>query len=141
MTTTLLPQRRNFTALESRRFRAGQLFAKGYHQADIVRGLRVSRQTASRWYQAWQRVGDAGLRGAGRAGRNPRLNAAVRDRLEVALVQGPTAWVPHASVDAGAGGAGDLEALPRAPLGAPARSAAGTSSGSSTHGARMSPDE
>jgi len=92
MATTLLPRRRNFTALESRRLHAGRLFAKGYHQADIVHRLRVSRQTASRWYQAWQRAGEAGLRGAGRAGRKPRLNAAALDRLEVALLQGPTAW-------------------------------------------------
>lgn len=92
MATTLLPRRRNFPALEARRLRAARLFAKGARQADAVHRLRVSRQTASRWYQAWRRDGEAGLRGAGRAGRKPRLDAAALKRLEAALLQGPTAW-------------------------------------------------
>lgn len=92
MATTLLPRRRNFRALEARRRRAARLFATGARQADIVHRLRVSRQTASRWYQAWRQDGEAGLRGAGRAGRKPRLDAAARDRLEAALLEGPTAW-------------------------------------------------
>jgi len=52
----------------------------------------VSRETASRWYEAWRTHGAAGLRGAGRAGRKPRLDAAALQRLEVALVRGPTEW-------------------------------------------------
>jgi len=92
MATTPLPQRRDFHALEARRLRAGRLFAKGARQADVVHQLRVSRQTASRWYQVWQRDGEAGLRGAGRAGRKPRLDAADLKRLETALLEGPTAW-------------------------------------------------
>lgn len=67
-------------------------FAKGVRQADVVHRLGVSRQTASRWYQAWRRDGEAGLRGAGRAGRKPRLDAAALRRLEAALLDGPTAW-------------------------------------------------
>lgn len=92
MATIPLPQRRDFAALESRRLRAARLFAKGARQAAVVHRLRVSRQTASRWYQAWQRDGPAGLRGAGRAGRKPRLDARALNRLEAALLQGPTAW-------------------------------------------------
>lgn len=92
MATIFSPRRRNFSALETRRRRAARLFAKGARQADVVHRLCVSRQTASRWYQAWRRDGEAGLRGAGRAGRKPRLDAAALRRLEAALLQGPTAW-------------------------------------------------
>jgi transposase len=87
-----LRTRRDFAALEARRQRAAQLFARGQRQADIVRELRVSRETASRWYDAWRAHGAAGLRGAGRAGRKPRLDAAALQRLEAALLRGPTAW-------------------------------------------------
>lgn len=91
MEQTLRP-RRNFAALELRRRRAAQLFAQGHRQAEVVRRLRVSRPSAHRWYQAWRRGGAAGLKGAGRAGRKPRLAAAERHRLEVALLGGPRAW-------------------------------------------------
>jgi transposase len=84
METTLRP-RRDFKALDARRQRAARLLAQGHRQADIVHRLHVSRQTASRWDQAWRRHGTAGLRGAGRAGRKPRLTA-------TALLHGPTAW-------------------------------------------------
>src|SRR5256884_10012229 len=41
----------------------------------IARELRVSRQSVSRWYRDWRRGGAGALRGAGRAGRKPKLNA------------------------------------------------------------------
>ena len=91
MEQTLRP-RRDFAALEVRRLRAAQLFAQGHRQAEIVRRLRVSRPSAHRWYQTWRRGGAAGLKGAGRAGRKPRLSAADRQRLETALLRGPRAW-------------------------------------------------
>ena len=90
MEQTLQP-RRDFAALKVRRLRAAQLFAQGHPQAEIVRRLRVSRPSAHRWYQAWRRGGAAGLKGAGRAGRKPRLSAAERHRLEAALLRGPRA--------------------------------------------------
>ena len=91
MEQTLRP-RRDFAALEVRRLRAARLFAQGHPQAEMVRGWRVSRPTAHRWYQAWRRGGAAGLKGAGRAGRKPRLSAADRQRLAAALLRGPRAW-------------------------------------------------
>ncbi len=91
MKTTLRP-RRDFAALEARRFEAARLFAQGHPQAEVVRRFHVSRPTAHRWYQAWRRWGAAGLKGAGRAGRKPRLSAAARQRLEAALLRGPGAW-------------------------------------------------
>lgn len=84
--------RRDFAALEARRRQAAGLFARGHRQADVVRHLKVSRQTASRWYHAWRRAGPAGLHGAGRAGRKPRLDDAALRRVEAALLDGPAAW-------------------------------------------------
>jgi len=71
---------------------AGQLFARGHRQAEIVRRLRVSRPTAHRWYQVWRRRGAVGLKGAGRAGRKPRLDGRALQRLQAALLRGPLAW-------------------------------------------------
>ena len=42
-----LRTRRDFVALAARRHRAAQLFARGHRQADVVRELRVSRETAA----------------------------------------------------------------------------------------------
>jgi transposase len=87
-----LGARRDFSALEARRLRAAQLFAQGHPQAEVVRRFRVSRPSAHRWYQAWRRRGAAGLKGAGRAGRKPRLSPVGRQRLAAALLRGPRAW-------------------------------------------------
>ena len=100
---TTIRQRRDFAALKARRMHAARLFARGYAQHEIVRRLHVSRPTVHRWYHAWRRRGPKGLRGAGRAGRRPRLNVAERARLEAALLRGPRAW----------GFATDLWTLPR----------------------------
>lgn len=91
MDMTLRP-RRDFAALEARRMEAARLFAHGHPQAEIVRRLKVSRPTAHRWDRAWRRQGRQGLKGAGRAGRKPRLEAKARQRLEAALLRGPGAW-------------------------------------------------
>lgn len=82
--------RRDFQALEARRFRAAALFRRGKSQADVARLLDVSRETASRWYEVWQREGKRGLAAAGRAGRKPKLTSRDLQRLEKALLRGPT---------------------------------------------------
>ena len=60
--------------------------------AAIARHLQVSRQSVSRWYAHWRRRGLGGLRGAGRAGRKPRLDRRHLQRLDAALRQGPRAY-------------------------------------------------
>lgn len=90
--TTPTRARRDFKALTSRRVHAGRLFAQGLRQAEVVRRLKVSRPTAHRWYRAWRRSGVAGLQGAGRAGRLPRLDARARARVQAALLKGPAAF-------------------------------------------------
>lgn len=84
--------RRDFRALEQRRKRAARLFTAGQLiLASIARRLQVSRQSVSRWHKEWQRGGIAALRGAGRAGRKPKLSPAQRRRVEQALRQGAQA--------------------------------------------------
>jgi transposase len=84
-------RKRDFEGLEKRRLKAARLFGKGKSQAEVVRTLGVSRQSVSRWHQAWQREGEAGLEAAGRAGRKPKLTAAQIDQVKQELLRGPLA--------------------------------------------------
>jgi transposase len=82
-------QTRDFISLERRRKQAARLFAKGESSlASIARQLKVTRQSATRWYRQWRRGGTGALKAAGRAGRKPRLSAAQLRRVEAALLKG-----------------------------------------------------
>src|SRR5438034_11147788 len=70
--------RRDFKAMEERRMRAADLFEQGVRPAEIARQLGGWHQIVSDWRAAWRRSGRDGLRGAGRAGRLPKLS---RDQL------------------------------------------------------------
>lgn len=86
------PSHRDFYRLQQRRLRAARLFAAGkLHLAAIARELQVSRQSVTRWHAQWKRGGTAALRGAGRAGRKPRLSQMELRRLQRALLDGPRA--------------------------------------------------
>ncbi len=90
--STPIPQRRDFEALEQRRKQAARLFATGKLMlAAISRQLNVSRQSVTRWYRQWKRAGSAGLKGAGRAGRKPRLDRKQLRHVDVALRKGARA--------------------------------------------------
>ena len=67
--------RRDFNALSRRRGQAAALFAEGAGPVEVAAQLEVSIQAASGWRRRWQQEGEAGLAGAGRAG---RLTAADR---------------------------------------------------------------
>ena len=82
--------RRDFEALTQRRLRAGKMFEDGSPQADVVRELGVSRETASQWHATWREHGVDGLRGAQRAGRLPKLTDEQLVNVERALAKGPT---------------------------------------------------
>lgn len=87
------PTQRDFAGLQRRRLQAARLFAAGrLHLAAIARQLRVSRQSVTRWHAQWKRGGSGALRGAGRAGRKPRLTELDLHRLPSALLQGPRAF-------------------------------------------------
>jgi transposase len=83
--------RRDFDELENRRRKAAQLFHAGKRQAEVARQLEVSRQSVSRWFQRWKEGGVRALRRTGSPGRNCRLDAAQRRRVEKALLRGARA--------------------------------------------------
>lgn len=83
--------RRDFEALTARRLKAAEMFRRGMRQVDVAVALGVSAQTASRWYEVWSREGRAGLVGAGRAGRRPRLSDEQLGEVQAALSRGPRA--------------------------------------------------
>jgi len=87
-----VPPRRDFQGLEHRRKRAARLLAAGKQRyASIARQLRVSRQSVTRWYKQWQQGGASALRGAGRAGRKPKLQPSQLRQVDKALRQGARA--------------------------------------------------
>jgi transposase len=81
--------RRDFDALEKRRFQAIRLFRRGEKQSAIARQLQVVRQSVARWVQQYRARGQAALKKAGRAGRQPRLQESQRQRLVKLLLRGP----------------------------------------------------
>ena len=84
--------RRDFAGLEQRRLEAARRFAHGATQAEVARRFGVSPQAASVWYRRWHQGGEQALRGAGRAGRRPRLSQAELDAVDQALRKGPEAF-------------------------------------------------
>src|SRR2546427_6761990 len=84
--------RRDFAALEARRFQAARLFAKGESQGAVARALGVTPVTAHHWYHAWHANGRAGLKAAGRAGRKPKLEPKQFATIEQALRAGPRVY-------------------------------------------------
>jgi transposase len=83
--------RRDFDALEKRRFEAIRLLNEGLDQTDIAHRLKVSRSTVVRWVSQYRHQGRAALRKAGRAGRKPMLSRKDHQRLRDLLVRGPEA--------------------------------------------------
>jgi len=82
--------KRDFVALEKRRFQAIKLLQKGdLNQSDVARRVQVCRQTVSRWAEEFQAGRREALKSAGRAGRKPTLTEADRERLQELLLQGP----------------------------------------------------
>ncbi len=84
--------------------RAAELFEQGVRPAEIARQLGVCHQIVSDRRNAWRPSGRDGLRGAGRAGRLPKLNSEQLAEVERALIQGAEA----------SGYPNDLWTLPRA---------------------------
>jgi transposase len=84
-------RRRDFSGLKKRRLKAARLFAKGKSRAQVAHALEVSWAAVNNWYQAWKREGEPGLKGAGRAGRKPKLTATQLGQVEQELLRGPLA--------------------------------------------------
>lgn len=83
--------KRDFLALERRRFKAFGLLHKAMSEAEVARQVGVHRQSVNRWAKQIEEQGRAGLKQAGRAGRKPRLGEADCKRLEDRLKRGAEA--------------------------------------------------
>ena len=81
--------KRDFAALERRRFEALKLLKQGYNQSEVARRVKVCSQTVSRWARAVAAQGGKALSAAGRAGRKPLLDGRQRERLIARLLEGP----------------------------------------------------
>ena len=84
--------KRDFKALERRRLRAARLLSKGWSPTQVAQELGGTRQSVNRWRREEARPGGTGLKGAGRAGRKPRLGASDLRQIEAGLKRGPEAW-------------------------------------------------
>lgn len=83
--------KRDFRALEKRRFEAMRLLDQGLNQSETARRLKVARQTVGEWRRQYLAEGPEALRHPGRAGRKPLLDEAQRERLTALLLEGPEA--------------------------------------------------
>ena len=83
--------KRDFDALERRRFKAFGLLQKGVSEAEVARQVGVHRQSVNRWAKSVEKHGRGGLKKAARAGRKSRLSAADLRRIERELKRGPQA--------------------------------------------------
>jgi len=83
--------KRDFDALERRRFKAFGLLRKGLSEAAVAREVGVHRQSVNRWAKQIEEQGREGLKQAGRAGRKSRLKDADLKRFEEELKRGAQA--------------------------------------------------
>jgi transposase len=75
--------------LEKRRRRAVQFLKAGRTLSAVARQVEASVSSVFRWWQAYQRAGQRGLRPRPTPGRPARLSEAQRRTLVKRLVQGP----------------------------------------------------
>jgi transposase len=73
--------------MEERRMRAADVFETGVAPAEVARQVGVSHQIVSDWRNAWRRRGRDALRGAGRAGRLPKLSPELLEQVEMELAK------------------------------------------------------
>jgi transposase len=81
--------KRDFEALERRRFEALKLLKQGYNQSEVARRVKVCSQTVSRWARTKQEEGEWALEAVGRVGRRALLDEQQRARLVTRLLEGP----------------------------------------------------
>jgi transposase len=81
--------KRDFKALEQRRFKALKLLKQGYKQSEVGRRVKVCSQTVSRWARTVAEEGERALEAVGRAGRKPLLDEQQRAQLVSRLLEGP----------------------------------------------------
>ena len=82
---------RDHAALEKRRKKAGQLFAKEHSAPEVARRLGVARQVAYRWKSAWDQGGSQAWVSKGPAGPKAKLTVEQTQQVTEALLAGPVA--------------------------------------------------
>src|SRR5436853_2318747 len=80
--------KRDFKALERRRFEALKLLKKGYNQSEVGRRTKVCSQTVSRWARMVAEAGDRALEAVGRP--SPRGRSKSGRQLKKAQKEGRT---------------------------------------------------
>lgn len=74
-----------------RRIRAARLLQAGHAPAQVAREVKAPRQTVYRWLDVLRTQGIEALRHMSKGGRPARIGAEELARLQVALLEGPTA--------------------------------------------------
>ena len=75
--------------LEQRRRQAISLLEQGLKAIQVAKALDTSPASITRWRQAYERQGQAGLSAKPHPGRRPKLTARQRERLGKLLLEGP----------------------------------------------------
>ena len=74
-----------------RRLRAARLLQAGQTPAQVAASVQVARQTVYRWRDVLESEGIDALRDMSKGGRPARLGAEELGRVQIALLEGPTA--------------------------------------------------
>ena len=72
------------------RLMAAELYEQGLSNAEVARRLGVSKPTASKWYQRWEKEGKDNLK-IGTPGRKSRVSEEQWQMVLQALLEGPSA--------------------------------------------------
>jgi len=80
--------KKNFIALEERRYNGIVLLKKGFSQSEVARKLKVSRQAVHSWWKIYQRGGKRALRHRKSSGRPKKISDKMRRKLFLLLSQG-----------------------------------------------------
>jgi transposase len=82
-------ERRDFSALEKRRFEALRLLKRGIRPTEVARRVGVARQTIIGWKKKYAVGGPAALEASGGRGRKSRLTEEQKESLRRILAEGP----------------------------------------------------
>src|SRR3954451_2010946 len=85
--------RRDFVALEKRRFEAVKLFEKDLNNSEIGRRLKASNQTVSRWRKEYQETARLLCGGRGERDGNPVWMKSTKPVWSSCSCKVPSAWV------------------------------------------------
>lgn len=77
--------------LERRRRQAIRLLQAGKHLSAVARAVSASKSSVFRWYEAYKKRGQVGLRPKPTPGRPPKLSKTQTQRLTKLLLAGPLA--------------------------------------------------